>query len=175
MKDQIFYKYGKMINLIVVNWQHRSLTLYAAKAAVAVRVIAAEMVQMLTQLANYRGPINFESFYLIGHSFGAQMLGMTGYRIYQRTSGRRFGQLIALDVADHCFHRDANYVIYNDTLSTYSALRVKVIHTNGDFAGTYKKYGHADIYISDGSTLPGCMFRTDAFHNWEFGNYTIAS
>lgn len=89
-----------------------------------------------------------DSFHLIGFSLGAQLVGMTGYKLN--------GQILrvtGLDPAAPLFHNVSD----SDRLSKSSARFVDVIHAAGLWIGVDEPVGHLDYYPNGGfAAQPGC-------------------
>ncbi|XP_046439287.1 pancreatic triacylglycerol lipase-like isoform X2 [Daphnia pulex] len=89
-----------------------------------------------------------DDFHLIGHSFGAHVVGFAGAAV---TSGERVARITGLDPS----HTDEFYPL-EDTdgrLDTTDAHFVDIIHTEGRFT---VPIGHIDFFPNGGLVQPGC-------------------
>lgn len=110
----------------------------------------------LAQLLGFlerEGDLNYDDVHLLGHSLGAHIAGITGYRL----SGK-VGRITGMDPARPDFEapllKDAK-----DRLDPTDAKFVDVIHTCAGTVGFSRPIGHVDFYPNGGSfRQPGCPF-----------------
>src|SRR5688572_6275366 len=94
-------------NIIAVDWSQRSMNICINRVAANAHVVAQEFFWFFILLLSYT-KTEFDEmhrFTAIGHSFGAQIVGATGFRIGKQFA-RRWGAVIALDPSDQCFGRN---------------------------------------------------------------------
>lgn len=156
-------------NVLMLDWSKRAYSIWVNKVTANIRLVAREMNVLLNRMrSELHLNLNFMKFTIIAHSFGGQVAGILGYLIFEQSDGKhRIREIIGLDVADTCFHRELSFPVFNDSLTIKSAYIVKSIHANSDLATTFKQFGNVDILMNDASTQPGCIFRPDAIHNLE--------
>ncbi|KAI1296567.1 Phospholipase A1 member A [Halotydeus destructor] len=162
-------------NVIIVDWSATSMNLFINKVSANARLAGRQLYRFIWNLGLYVDLryLKLVKYRLIGHSFGAQIAGIAGAEWFFNHQ-KRFRKLYAIDPSDQCFDRSEITLtmtqIINkqtDILSTASAKQVIVLHTDGEFAGTYHKYGHADIFVNGGGFQPSCLSAMDAFYSIE--------
>ncbi|XP_078607311.1 pancreatic triacylglycerol lipase-like isoform X2 [Branchiostoma floridae x Branchiostoma japonicum] len=138
-------------NVFFVDWQGGSRTgVDANQAASNVRVVAAELVYFCEWLQNQTG-VSFESFHLVGFSFGSQVAGLAGGRL------SNLGRITGLDPAAFGFEDNPPDAQLDET----DAMFVDVIHTDGEIIAGWgpsikRPVGHVDFYPNGGLNQPGC-------------------
>ncbi|XP_007518537.1 inactive pancreatic lipase-related protein 1 [Erinaceus europaeus] len=138
------------VNCICVDWKKGSQTTYT-QAANNVRVVGAQVAQMLTMLSTkYNYPAS--QVQLIGHSLGAHAAGEAG----SRTPG--LARITGLDPVEASFEGTPEEV----RLDPSDAELVDVIHTDAaplvPFMGfgSNQLMGHLDFFPNGGLEMPGC-------------------
>jgi len=141
-------------------WSSNPLSLYAQWTA-NTRVVGAEIAMLVTEMKKLGA--NLDSFWLIGHSLGAHVMGFAGKRV------PGIGRITGLDPADPRFGASPPAARLDPSDATF----VDVIHTdgheflehiNGGFGfGVKKPLGHVDYYPNGGENQPGCKQLRDVF------------
>lgn len=131
-------------NVVLVDWSLRSVNVYINKAATNSRVVSVELTQFLQKLHFWAG-YDVAKITMLGHSFGAQIIGSAGARLFD-TNNIRAHKIIALDPADQCYNRNKvtpyeGFLTQNrDVMSPLSAQSVIALHTDGSVGGTYRRF-----------------------------------
>jgi len=137
------------VNAIRVGWKGGARVVNYAQAVADTRVVAAEIAKLIETMVGMGADL--DSFWLIGHSLGAHIMGFVG------ANYPGVGRVTGLDPAEPYFegyHVDAR-------LDPSDAKFVDVIHTdvNSIFAmgfGSKEPMGHVDYYPNGGHDQPGC-------------------
>ncbi|XP_055608000.1 phospholipase A1-like [Uranotaenia lowii] len=158
-------------NVITVNWQSgKQLNDYwIARKRIHP---TAEKLAKLIDFLNEKAGLRFEDLYLVGHSLGAHLSGLTGKAVRRG----KINTIIALDPAKPMFDMGKP----TDRLAETDANYVEVIHTNGGKLGLFDPVGHTDFYPNGGQKQPGCWgwwFGSSCSHGraWEFYAESIVS
>nr|XP_019552886.2 phospholipase A1-like [Aedes albopictus] len=136
-------------NVIVVDWSSCAARWNYVAVAFCVNEVGKTVGLMLLSLNKSKG-LALEDVYVIGHSLGAHVAGISG-----KTVGRgRISTIMALDPALPLigFWDKSKRVAKGD------AQYVEVIHTNGGYLGYLEPIGTADFYPNGGVAQPGCGF-----------------
>uniref|UniRef100_A0ABD2W8Q0 phospholipase A1 n=1 Tax=Trichogramma kaykai TaxID=54128 RepID=A0ABD2W8Q0_9HYME len=157
------------VNVIVVDWQEGSNTWNYLKAASNVRVVGAEIAELLHKLKEMfirsrTGDYNFEldRIHLVGHSLGSHIMAFASQKLIelQRHDMKDWviERITALDPAQPCF-RDFTDPILRLTID--DAPFIDVIHTNARQIlhlglGLPEQLGHMDFYPNGGQVMIGC-------------------
>lgn len=97
--------------------------------------------------------LNDRRVHLIGHSLGAQLAGLIGRDIIQKTNyGRKIRRISGLDPAGPGFYLGSNL----QPLEASDASFVLNIHTDAPLFGAPCATGHVDFWPNDASVQPGC-------------------
>lgn len=101
--------------------------------------------------------LNPETFFIVGHSLGAQMSGIIGRSVYKKSRGEtKIERISALDPAFPTFYPSLG----TSPVNKNDAKFVDVIHTDAWLYGIPVATGHADFWPNSGKTLqPGCPRR----------------
>ncbi|XP_066288398.1 pancreatic lipase-related protein 2-like [Branchiostoma lanceolatum] len=138
-------------NVFFVDWQGGSQTgVDARQAASNVRVVASELVYFCKWLQNQTG-VSFETFHLVGFSFGSQVAGLAGGQL------ENLGRITGMDPAAYGFEDNPPDAQLDET----DAMFVDVIHTDGEIIAGWgpsikRPIGHVDFYPNGGLNQPGC-------------------
>lgn len=141
-------------NMIIVDWSSRSMSFCFNKIANNARAVSQELrifISTLIAISDNSGnySTNLDNFRLVGHSYGAMIVGGAGYGLL-RNLGAQVRQILALDPSDICFddhnqHNQHNHnhnqqlshfampgiaSLRNYSLSPFSAQFVKVVQQN---------------------------------------------
>ncbi|CAH1407440.1 unnamed protein product [Nezara viridula] len=115
------------VNVITVDWSgDGSTNLLYPIARSRVPEVAATVAEFLDNL-NQRYGVKLEDIHVLGHSLGAHIAGIAGYKV---TTGK-IGRITGLDPAGPFFSMEKP----DERLSKDSAIFVDVIHTCGKFLG----------------------------------------
>jgi len=141
------------VNALRVGWESANTYKYQ-QASADTRVVGAVIARMI--LAMQARGADLDSFWLIGHSLGAHVMGFAGRRV-------KVGRITGLDPAEPYFE---GYGI-DARLDPTDATFVDVIHTDaggitdisfdkGVGLGAWGPMGHVDFYLNGGKLQPGC-------------------
>eukprot|EP00058_Branchiostoma_floridae_P017383 XP_002602871.1 hypothetical protein BRAFLDRAFT_103255 [Branchiostoma floridae] len=154
-------------NVFFVDWQGGSRTgVDANQAASNVRVVAAELVYFCEWLQNQTG-VSFESFHLVGFSFGSQVAGLAGGRL------NNLGRITGLDPAAFGFEDNPPDAQLDET----DAMFVDVIHTDGEIIAGWGMDWYCDhsrayelfLDTMDPTTPPLRAYRCDSYERFLAG------
>lgn len=134
-------------NVIAVDWSAGSNSDYITtrNRVDATGVIIARFVDFLVT----EGEQTLPQIYISGYSLGANIASAIGKNV----KVGKIHTIIALDPAGLLFYADSNI---NERIDVTDAEYVELIITNGRYIGTDTPLGHANFYVNDGSTQPGC-------------------
>uniref|UniRef100_A0A182JVV5 Lipase domain-containing protein n=1 Tax=Anopheles christyi TaxID=43041 RepID=A0A182JVV5_9DIPT len=134
-------------NVIVVDWSTCAMHWNYIRAVGCVPVVGRTLAQLLDELQQHTGMV-MENVYIIGHSLGAHIAGISGKMV----QNGQLHTIIALDPALPLFsiRQQENRIGHQD------AMYVEVIHTNGGLLGFLHPIGTADFYPNGGTHQPGC-------------------
>lgn len=138
-------------NFCSLDWAALANTKYA-QASADTQTAAVRLTQLLRHLEPMGIPA--ERVTLIGHSFGAQIAGLSGAQM-----GGRIGRIFGLDPAGWLFTKP-QLVGEAGRLNRGDALYVQCVHTNRDewALGSGVECGDQDFYPNDGlAPQPGCV------------------
>src|ERR1700677_1097086 len=99
-------KSGGKANVVLVDWSTRSQNICINKVAANTRVVGEELIRFLEKLSHVVfGNYDFSKYLLMGHSFGAQIIGRAGFKIWRKyrishPATSRLGGIIAHDPSD---------------------------------------------------------------------------
>lgn len=116
-------------------------------ATVNVREAGKQVAAFIDFLHRNHG-LNLASTYIIGHSLGAHVAGITGKHVKRG----RIRAIFGLDPAQPLFSIDRP----NERLDANDAEYVENIHTNTAFKGFAKPIGDSSYYPNWGRRQPGC-------------------
>ncbi|KAG5678930.1 hypothetical protein PVAND_008551 [Polypedilum vanderplanki] len=144
-------------NVIAVDWQKYTSNFFYPEVAGAVDDVASFIVKMLIQMQTAR--YNLTTFYFIGHSLGAQLMGRIGYQLksnYNFTISR----ITALDPAGPQFGSfndwPTSIAFIFPAVNKLNAKFVDVIHTDAGSLGDSYSVAHVDFWPNGGFDQPLC-------------------
>ena len=132
-------------NCFVVDWTAGSNTVNYLMARSRVTAVG-KVISRFINFLNLNTGVSWNSIYLIGHSLGAHIAGITG-----RQQKSRLNTIIGLEAALPLFTLESI-----DRLEPTDAQYVELIHTNGGSLAFHEPMGDADFYPNGGSKQPGC-------------------
>ncbi|XP_058118094.1 phospholipase A1-like [Anopheles ziemanni] len=145
-KDALLYTND--VNIITIDWSDTVGLLDYVLLRWRLDQVAVSLAGFVDFLHNTT-ELDLGELYLIGHSLGAHLAGLSGKKL---TTGRA-GAIFGLDPAGPLFSsRDTS-----SRLANTDAEYVEVIHTNGGTLGMYDPIGTADFYPNGGKSQPGCL------------------
>lgn len=110
--------------------------------------------------------LNSETFFIVGHSLGAQMSAIIGRSVAKKSSGeKKIARISALDPA-------LPSTFTSSCINKNDAKFVDIIHTDAWLYGTATSTGHADFWPNGGKSLqPGCPKRSFILSLSDIGGY----
>lgn len=134
-------------NVISVDWSAGAKSDYITtrNRVDATGLIVARFLDFLVK----EGGQTLTQIYVIGYSLGANIASVVGKNV---TVGK-VHTIFGLDPAGMLFYADSNA---NERFDVTDAEYVELIITNGRNIGMETPLGHANFYVNDGSTQPGC-------------------
>lgn len=112
--------------------------------------------------------LNSETFFIVGHSLGAQMSAIIGRSVGKKSRGeKKIERISALDPA-------LPSTFISGCINKNDAKFVDIIHTDAWLYGTAISTGHADFWPNSGKSLqPGCPKRSFLLSLSDVGSYSI--
>uniref|UniRef100_A0AAG5CS31 Lipase domain-containing protein n=1 Tax=Anopheles atroparvus TaxID=41427 RepID=A0AAG5CS31_ANOAO len=145
-KDALLYTNDA--NIITIDWSDTMGLLDYVLLRLRLDQVATSLAGFVDFLHNTT-ELDLGELYLIGHSLGAHLAGLSGKKL---TTGRA-GAIFGLDPAGPLFSsKDPS-----SRLASTDAEYVEVVHTNGGTLGMYDPIGTADFYPNGGKHQPGCL------------------
>ncbi|XP_037903884.1 phospholipase A1 member A-like isoform X2 [Hermetia illucens] len=139
-------------NLLAIDWSTGAKPDYFDNAITNMKKTGASVVEALLQM--HDAGLDFTKLHLVGHSLGAQMAGLIGRTIKEKTGQvLSIKRITALDPAFPGFHRKDIKSLNRD-----DADFVDVIHTDGGYFGEPGPTGTVDFFPNSGhAPQPGCL------------------
>ncbi|XP_017083667.2 phospholipase A1 1 [Drosophila eugracilis] len=135
-------------NVIILDWSRQSLDISYPRVSKQLPSIAASVAKMLRFLHENTG-VPYEQIYLVGHSAGSHISGLTGKIL----KPNRLGAIIALDPAG----LTQLSLGPEERLDVNDALYVESIHTDLTLLGNPStKLSHASFFVNWGLGQPHC-------------------
>ncbi|EDV49100.1 lipase member H [Drosophila erecta] len=135
-------------NVIILDWSRQALDISYPRVSKQLPSIAANVAKMLRFLHENTG-VPYEQIYLIGHSAGSHISGLTGKMLRPQ----RLGAIFALDPAG----LTQLSLGPEDRLDVNDALYVESIHTDLTLLGNPStKLSHASFFANWGLGQPHC-------------------
>lgn len=135
-------------NVIVVDWSKGADTLnymLAKQRIYKIGVVIAKFIECL--LESYHDKLQLSDIYLIGHSLGAHLAGVTG----KNMKSGKISAIYGLDPAGPLFSIDEP----DKRIDKGDAEYVEIIHTDRGLQGLSEPMGTADFYPNFGLKQPG--------------------
>lgn len=134
-------------NVISVDWSAGAKSDYITtrNRVDATGLIIARFLDFLVK----EGGQTLTQIYVIGYSLGANIASVVGKKVQMG----KVHTIISLDPAGMLFYADSKL---SERTDVTDAEYVEVIITNGRNIGMDTPLGHANFYLNDGSTQPGC-------------------
>lgn len=142
-------------NCLVLDWSELADGNFFVDAVPNIKQIGPKMAEVI--LDWFDEGLNPETFFIVGHSLGAQMSGIIGRSVYKKSRGEtKIERISALDPAFPTFYPSLG----TSPVNKNDAKFVDVIHTDAWLYGIPVSTGHADFWPNSGKTLqPGCPRR----------------
>ncbi|XP_033307454.1 pancreatic triacylglycerol lipase-like [Bombus bifarius] len=135
-------------NVIVVDWGKISANLLYPIVAKDVPHVALHVASFVNFMRTEAG-LQTSNLRIIGHSFGAQIAGLSAQEIGKSS---RVAEIVALDPAKVMFEDKA----LDQRVDASDAENVQIIHTCVGQFGYSLPVGTSDFYANDGRHQPGC-------------------
>ncbi|XP_043591013.1 pancreatic triacylglycerol lipase-like [Bombus pyrosoma] len=135
-------------NIIVVDWSKISSNLIYSIVAKSVPYVALRVASFVNFLQTEAG-LQTSNLRIIGHSFGAQIAGLSAQEIGKSS---RVAEIVALDPARVMFEDKP----LDQRVDVSDAENVQIIHTCVGQFGYSLPIGTSDFYANDGRHQPGC-------------------
>ncbi|EDW15664.2 phospholipase A1 1 [Drosophila mojavensis] len=136
-------------NVIVMDWSQQAMDINYSRVSKQFRSIAASVAQFLSFLHDYAG-VPYDNIYLVGHSAGSHIAGLTGKHL----SPARLGAIFALDPAG----LSQLGVGPSERLAPTDAIYVESIHTDLQLLGNPEgnRLSQAAVFPNWGLGQPHC-------------------
>ncbi|EDW84215.2 uncharacterized protein Dwil_GK13261 [Drosophila willistoni] len=135
-------------NVIILDWSRQSLDISYPRVSRQLQSIAQTLAKFIRFLNETTG-VPFEQFYLVGHSAGCHISGLTGKLL----KPQRLGAIIALDPAGLV----QRYLGPKERLAPDDANYVESIHTDITLLGNPSdRLSHASFFVNWGLGQPHC-------------------
>lgn len=148
------YLKNKELNIIAVDWSKGAENLIYPEVAnnyvPPTAEVVAEFIIFLVEECN----IPLDNIQLVGHSLGAQISGIAGYKVFSVINSK-IPVIVGLDPALPYFENKQE----SDRLDASDAEYVEVIHTSAGCTGYNRQLGTADFYPNYSRYVrkqPGC-------------------
>lgn len=153
-------------NTLVLDWNILASELYPLAVAY-MEMVGDRLADVLLEL--FSAGLSISDFHLLGHSLGAQMAGIIGSAVQEKSNKViALERITGLDPASPMFYEMFNILpdLYRP-LNLNDARFVDIIHTDAGVFGQLPASGHIDFWPNSGKRLqPGCsIFDRKCLHN----------
>ncbi|XP_063365087.1 pancreatic lipase-related protein 2-like [Cydia amplana] len=139
-------------NALLLDWSNLAFGNYVV-SAIGLKAVGEETGKAIARLI--KGGLSLEGLHLVGHSMGAQLLGVAARFLAERKT--KVPRLTGLDPAYPGFYPP----LLGPAMSRSDAVFVDVIHTDGGGFGSPAATGAADFWPNEGKAKqPGCLSAT---------------